>query len=223
MKQNAKRLAIIIFSLMLLASLAACGGDGAVSNNGSGDGAQSQPQPTEADDPFGSAEAGGEAGNGETGSAEPTEPQPLTMDKDLGIAINGVWFPIWQDASGLIQALGSDYELYAAPSCVFDEGDDKEFAYDGIYVYTNPVSGQDIWYSVFIESSAYSTSRGISVGSALDDIMAAYDDGFYWEGDTILTYSISGIEGDISSPCIQFTIADQIVTAIEIYYPTNTT
>lgn len=148
---------------------------------------------------------------------------PLSFEEDIGITIDGEWFPIWQDAAGLLKALGNDYELYAAPSCVFDEGDDKEFAYDGCYVYTNPNGSRDIWYSIFLENDTYSTARGISVGSALDDVIKAYGENYYWEGDTVLTYSVSGIEGDISSPCIQFTLAEEVVTAIEIYYPTNTT
>ncbi|MDR2600678.1 MAG: hypothetical protein LBC73_10455 [Oscillospiraceae bacterium] len=150
------------------------------------------------------------------------EPEPLEMTKDMGIVVNGEWFPIWQDASALLNALGDDYELSTAPSCVF-EGDDKEFAYDRVFVFTNPDGSRDLWFSIFIIDNSLSTARGITVGSTLDEVIAAYGSNHYWEGSNILTYSLSGIEGDIDSPCIQFTISDEVVTAIEIYYPTNVT
>lgn len=153
----------------------------------------------------------------------PAEPQPFSFEKDMGIEIDGTWFPIWQDASGLIAALGDDYELYAAPSCVFDEGDDKEFAYAGINIYTNPDGPRDLWYCAYLHGSDYSTSRSITVGNTLEEVTAVYGDGFYWEGEATLIYSVSGVQGDISSPNIQFTVSDGTVTDIEIYYPTNTT
>ena len=149
------------------------------------------------------------------------EPAPLSMEEDMGISVNGRWFPIWQDAAGLLQALGDDYELTSAPSCVF-EGEDKEFAYDGCFVFTNPDGDRDIWYSMYLVDDTLSTARGIMVDSSLDEVMSEYGDRYFWEGDSILTYSISGVQGDIDSPCIQFTVAEERVTAIEIYYPTNT-
>jgi len=151
-----------------------------------------------------------------------TEPAALSFENDMGISVGGEWFPIWQDASGLLRALGDDYKLSTAPSCVF-EGEDKVFEFDGILVLTNPDGDRDIWFSIYLENDLLSTSRGIKVGNSLEEVFDAYGDRFYWESDSILTYSISGIEGDAASPCIQFTIVDDLVVAIDIYYPTNVT
>ena len=160
-----------------------------------------------------------------TPSASPeadAPPGPLSMEADMGMAVGGRWFPIWQDAAELLAALGDDYEMAAAPSCVF-EGEDKEFAYDGFFVFTNPDGNKDIWYSIYLADDTLETARGIRVGDSLAAVMAAYGEGYYWEGDSILTYSVSGLEGDIESPCIQFGIEEDVVVTIEIYYPTNVT
>jgi len=146
----------------------------------------------------------------------------LSLEHDIGISINGQWFPIQQDVSGLLGALGNNFSLSTAPSCVF-EGEDKEFDYGDLLISTNPNPDgtKDIWFSIYIISEDFPTARGIRVGNTLDEVKAAYGNSFFWESQDVITFSISGIEGDITSPCIQFTVTDGIVTAIEIYYPTN--
>ncbi len=148
----------------------------------------------------------------------------LSLANDIGIAVDGTWYPIYQDASGLLAALGEDYDYSEAPSCVF-EGMDKEFIFDGCSVYTNPDGDKDIWYDMLLENDTLATSRGIRVGDSLADVQTAYGDAYYWEGDTILTYSVSGDPEDIASPCILFYFEgeNEIVTTIQIYYPTNVT
>ena len=204
---------MLLCSVMVLSCVANGPTDGSPATGGSDGGTQAQ-----ADSPD---ENDGESENdGVDPNAGPTE---LDMDRDMGISVGGQWFPIWQDASGLVQALGMithDYVLSTAPSCVF-EGEDKEFDFGGIFVFTNPDGARDLWFSIYFTKDLLSTSRGITIGSTLEEVHEAYGDRFYWEGDTILTYSISGIEGDAASPCIQFTIINNRVTAIDIYYPTN--
>lgn len=147
-------------------------------------------------------------------------PAPLTLEKDFGLTVGGIWFPIHQDAEPLLAALGDDYELYAAPSCLF-WGEDKEFAYEGVALFTNPDGDLDIWYLVAITSDLYETARGIRIGSSQEDLTAAYGEKYYWESDYEMVYSISGVQGDLASPCIFFVLEDDIVAAIDIYYPTN--
>ena len=148
--------------------------------------------------------------------------KPLSLEHDLGISVNNQWFPIQHDVRELLAAIDGNYVLSTAPSCVF-EGDDKEFDFGGVLISTNPNPDgtRDIWFSIFITCEEFPTARGIRVGSTLEDIIAAYGSRYFWEGNNVITYSISGIPGDISSPCIQFTLSDGIVTAIEIYFPTN--
>ena len=212
--------AIWVCALLFLLAAAACGAE----DTRSGPVGSVEPALTTSDQAENPAPRNGEhspiADDGET--AVEAFPAQLSMEHDMGIMVGLQWFPIWQDAAELIEALGDDHEVHSAPSCVF-EGYDREFAYDGYYVFTNPDGDRDLWYSVYLMSDTYSTARGIRVGSTLDEIIDAYGERYFWEGENILTYSISGIEGDIASPCIQFTFDDGIVSAIEIYYPTNVT
>ncbi|MFA5585799.1 MAG: hypothetical protein WDA02_04565 [Saccharofermentanales bacterium] len=149
-----------------------------------------------------------------------SDPAPLTLEKDFGLTVGGTWFPIHEDAAPLLAALGDDYELYAAPSCLF-LGEDKEFDYDGVALFTNPDGDLDIWYLAAITSNAYETARGIRIGSSQEDLTAAYGEKYYWESDYEIVYSISGVQGDLASPCIIFRLDGQEITAIDIYYPTN--
>ena len=225
--QQIKRLVLIFTSLLIcIALMSACGADSQSADSDNGAGTRAMPEAQDVgstntnDDANGEADAG--LGGGDNVVSD-VKPEPLSMEKDMGLSVDSRWFPIMQDAAGLLQALGDDFVMTSAPSCVF-EGEDKEFAYDGFYVFTNPdgdFGEKDVWFSIWLETDVYSTARGIRVGSTLDEVIAAYGDRFYWEGDSIKTYSISGVEGDIESPCIQFTVADDRVTAIEIYYPTN--
>ncbi len=153
----------------------------------------------------------------------PPEPgEIMSIEKDMGLFLNDTWYPILSDFQVLHEVLGEPLELNAAPSCVF-VGEDKEFAYTGLSVFTNPVGEQDIWFELQMTDSTYATSRGIRVGDTLEMLKTAYGGRCYWEGETILTYSISGIEGDYVSPCIMFEVADDIIVSIDIYYPTNVT
>lgn len=154
---------------------------------------------------------------GGCGAAKPAD---ISLEKDMGITVDGTWFPIYQDAAPLLASLGEDYELYAAPSCLFT-GEDKEFSYGSCSVFTNPDGDQDIWYLMALKDGTYATARGIHVGSTKDELIAAYGEKYYWESDYQMVYSISGVKGDLASPCIIFDLQDDVVTKIEIYYPTN--
>lgn len=88
-------------------------------------------------------------------------------------------------------------------------------------ILTNPDGGQDIWYLASLTSDHYQTARGIRIGNSQEELIAAYGDNYYWESDYEMVYSISGIQGDLASPCIIFRLDGEVVSAIDIYYPTN--
>ncbi|MGI6162245.1 MAG: hypothetical protein ACOYJD_09550 [Christensenellales bacterium] len=144
----------------------------------------------------------------------------MSLEKDMGITVDGTWYPIYQDAAPLLASIGEDYELFAAPSCLFT-GEDKEFSYDSCSVFTNPDGDKDIWYIIDLKDATYSTSRNIRVGNTADDLISAYGEKYYWESDYQMVYSISNIQGDLTSPCIMFDLEDDVITKIGIYYPTN--
>ena len=160
----------------------------------------------------------------DTGKAE-----PVTLEKDIGISVNGNWYPIYADVVPLLTALGNDYEYEYADGCVY-KGQDKTFVYENCMVQTNPngdYGDLDIWYVITLFDSSMQTARGIKVGDTLEKVYSTYGDRYYWQGD-VLVYSVSGVDYEISrkiddfiSPNIQFTVEDNIVTLIEIYYPTN--
>ncbi len=150
------------------------------------------------------------------------EDMTFTEKKDLGISVNGKWYPIHEDFAPLLSALGDEYELYSGESCVF-EGLDKEFVYSFGSVFTNPDGDKDIWYNITLTDATYSTARGIKVGDSMEALVAAYGENYYSEGEGLVTYSVSGVQGDISSPCIIFTLEGDTIVMIEIYYPTNVT
>jgi hypothetical protein len=152
----------------------------------------------------------------------PVPGEDMSLEKDMGLLLNGMWYPILNDFRALHEALGEPAALNAAPSCVF-VGEDKEYVYEGLTAFTNPVGEQDIWFEMQLTNNTYATSRGIRVGDTLEMLQNAYGDRCYWEGETILTYSVSGIEGDYASPCIMFEIVDDVIASIDIYYPTNVT
>ena len=149
------------------------------------------------------------------------EAAPLTLEDDMGLYVGGEWFPILNDFTALKDALGEPDEMIAAPSCVF-KGDDKEFRYDGLSIYTNPLGDMDVWFEAYITGGDTVTARGIGIGASQEDVIAAYGDGFYSEGEGMMTYNTSGDANDYASPCVIFTLENGAVSCIDIYYPTNT-
>lgn len=156
--------------------------------------------------------------------SEWTAPAPgeaFSLERDMGLTIDGTWFPILNYFDDLKAALGDPNDVMAAPSCAF-KGDDKEFVYDGMSVYTNPLGDKDVWMEAYITSGSWTTTRGIGIGASREEVLAAYGDGFFSNGDDLMTYSVSGNPEDYASPSITFTLENDRVICIDIYYPTNT-
>ncbi len=171
---------------------------------------------------FALAYAGGAAAEDiQAAYAAPEPGAPLTLEGDMGLLIGETWYPILNDFAPLRAALGEPDEISAAPSCVF-QGEDREFVYGGMSVFTNPLGELDVWYEAYIVDEGFVTARGVGVGADLDALLAAYGENCYMEGENVLTYSVSGVEGDYESPCIIFELTDGVVSCIDIYYPTNT-
>lgn len=153
----------------------------------------------------------------------PAPGDPFTVEYDMGLYVDGTWFAIvnyFDD--GLQQLLGEELDMIAAPSCAY-KGDDKEFVYDGMSIYTNPLGDRDVWFEAYISGGDWTTARGIGIGSTVDDILAAYGENYYFNGNNedIMTYSVSGKPNDYASPCITFYLEDGLVVNIDIYYNTN--
>lgn len=150
----------------------------------------------------------------------PAAGEALTLEKDLGVVVDGVFYPVFQPADGLLAALGEPVETVSSPSCVFD-GEDREHVYEYGSIYTNPIDGADVWYEFYIYDMGMTTTRGLSVGDSVEKMLELYGEGYYSEGEGMYTYSLSGDPEDYGSPCLIFESEDGVIVTIDIYYPTN--
>jgi hypothetical protein len=160
----------------------------------------------------------------ETGTPEPSatetaaEPAALAED-DIAFALDGAQYRIKTDIQPLLSALGPDYVLDAAPSCLFT-GEDKTFTYPDVLITTNPIDGKDIIDEIDLTSNKYATARGIRVGDTVEQVKAAYGDNCTDDG-YIVTYFLSGVKDDLKSPQLYFVITDGKVETIGFYGASN--
>lgn len=150
----------------------------------------------------------------------PAAGEAVTLEKDMGVIVENVFYSVYSPAGLLVTALGEPVETVSSPSCVF-EGEDFEYNYAFGSIYSSPIEGEDIWYDFYIFDIGISTTRGLSVGDTVEKMLELYGENYYAEGEGMYTYSLSGIPGDMSSPCLIFESADGLITAMDIYYPTN--
>lgn len=155
------------------------------------------------------------------GWSAPAAGSAFTLEGDMGLCVGGTWFAILNYFDGLREALGEPLDMLVTPSCAF-KGEDKEFQYDGMSVYTNPLGDRDVWYEAYITGGDWTCPRGIGIGASREDVIAAYGEDGYSNGDDQITWSVSGDPDDYASPNITFTLENDAVTCIDIYYPTNT-
>ncbi len=141
-------------------------------------------------------------------------------EDDLVFSYNGESFKLDSDASALISALGDDYNYKEAASCAY-VGMDKSFSYNGIDIYTYPLDDIDKIDEIYISSDAYSTNKGITVGSTLDDIKAAYGENYTDLGGGMLVIAPEGTPEDTSSPCLYFIMDGETVIEFSFYSASN--
>ena len=151
------------------------------------------------------------------------ETQPVAMgtfsEADLVFVINGVSYPLNSDAAPLLEVFGADYTLTAAPSCRY-VGEDKMFEYAFATVLTYPLEDKDMIDEIYIKDGEYTTSKGIGIGSTLDEVKAAYGDGGF-DIDGVYTYLLSGDLGNQKCPQLYFEISDGKVVAFGYYAASN--
>ena len=122
------------------------------------------------------------------------------------------------DAADLLEALGDDYQLHATPSCVY-EGEDKEFRYQGVSIFTFPRGETDIIDEIFVTGEKYKTIRGISVGDSFQEVVEKYGQNYHRE-QTIVTYTKDF--ADYSKPRLLFVLnKEDIVESISYYSASN--
>ena len=140
-------------------------------------------------------------------------------ESDMGIAIGESWYPIMRDFSALREALGEPLDIVLTDSCNHPGLYDKEYVYEFGSVYTHPEGDADIWYELFVYGDGITTSRGITNGSTLDDMLTAYGQEYYPDSAVTYIYTLSGREQDFASPAITFEVSDDRVIYFDIFYP----
>ena len=86
-----------------------------------------------------------------------------------------------EDFSDAYETLGEPVNYTEAASCYYD-GMDKVFTYDGYEVRTYPDGEKDLVQDLCLSSDKYSTDKGITVGSSLADVTAAYGEDYSLNG-----------------------------------------
>lgn len=104
--------------------------------------------------------------------------------------VSGETFALSTPAAPLLDALrkaGAVLDKSEADSCLF-AGKDREYADDELVIGTVPKGerGQDMIETIMVVGGDYVTKRGISVGSSMDDLLAAYGEPALWEQDELI-------------------------------------
>lgn len=89
----------------------------------------------------------------------------------------GTKIAISDEAAPIISAIGEPLNYFEAPSCAF-EGIDKTYTYVDVVIITYPDGSTDRISTIRLTADTVSTAEGIAIGSTLDDIVAAYGDGY---------------------------------------------
>ncbi len=101
--------------------------------------------------------------------------------------------PMNADFAPLLEALGEPDSYFEAASCAFD-GLDKTYTYAGVEIITYPDGDVDRISSIRLLDDTAATPEGITVGSTMEEVTAAYGEDYqemglqyvYEEGDTRL-------------------------------------
>lgn len=99
---------------------------------------------------------------------------------------NGVKIYMNTDVAPVVDALGEPMHYFEAESCAF-KGLDKTYTYAGFEITTYPLDGKDYISSLYFMDDTVSTPEGISIGSTVDEMIAAYGDN-YTEATGTYTY-----------------------------------
>ena len=116
-------------------------------------------------------------GCGSSSSENETTSQTPNNADVFSYTINGVEIIPGEDFAAALDKLGEPLDYNEAASCYF-EGMDKQFYYEGFEIKTYPVGDKDYVQDICVSANTYSTPEGITVGSSLDEVVAAYGEDY---------------------------------------------
>lgn len=137
--------------------------------------------------------------------AETTTAAPVILQGFL-FAANGIQIGMHEDAEGVLAALGTADAYFETPSCAF-LGMDKQYTYGSYMLTTYEENGREYVYDVYFLDEGVSTPEGIRIGSGMDEMVAAYGDG-YTEDFGMYTYVKERSK-------LQFLIEDGVVISVD--------
>lgn len=108
----------------------------------------------------------------------------------------------------VISALGDPTNYFEAASCAF-AGLDKTYIYGSVQVNTYPDGKNDRILSVVLLDDACITPEGVTVGSEVSEVIAAYGEN-YTESGTAMIYNRGGTQ-------LKFLVRDGCVTSVQYY------
>ena len=132
---------------------------------------------------------------------------PGFSEADLVLTVSGREYRCRDDIQQVIGHLGEDYQYAEGMSCNYD-GLDKTYTYTAATFYTNPLAEGDLLGEIWSDGAEVSTSKGIGVGAARDEVTAAY--GQPTGGDDLLLIYRAAENG----PALCFEMENDAVAAI---------
>lgn len=138
----------------------------------------------------------------------PTAPPAGFDSADLKFTFGGSSLTVGEDASGFIGAVPANYSE-SAPSC-YGDGNDTNYYYTDftLYIWDNGTS--KFTYGIDITGPGAATAEGITIGSTVDALTAAYGTGYVEE---VMDYVYT-----VGECNMRFTISGGIVTYISYNY-----
>lgn len=116
-------------------------------------------------------------GCGNSSTENETTSQTADNANVFSYTINGVAIVPGEDFSEALSKLGEPVDFNEAASCYFD-GMDKQYFYDGFEIKTYPVGDKDYVQDICVSVDTYSTPEGITIGSSLEEVVAAYGEDY---------------------------------------------
>ncbi len=136
--------------------------------------------------------------SGSSNSGETNNNNSTQDNAKCSYVINNTTVIPGKDFAPMLESLGEPVSFTEAASCYYD-GMDKVYTYEGFEIKTYPVGDKDYVQDICMSSDAYATGEGITVGSTLEDVVAAYGEDYeligkmykyYFTEDTYMYYFI---------------------------------
>ena len=140
--------------------------------------------------------------------------QKTLTASDLSMTVNGKEITAQSNISDALSAFDGAYDTAEAVSCVYS-GMERTYSSGDFILYTYPgEDGQEHLMEAYAAANA-KTSRGVTIGSSLKDVEAAYGSNYTRAG-SMVTFELPAKSEQMVPAGIYFELEDDIVTAIGI-------